>query len=1025
MRYDVLNQPLSKPTICGLLKTEKHHKLILHCSGCEENPSVTFNDSMRDGWYLNKCGQIAMTVDGSTNIVYTNTNTEFKSPIMFSNVDDVLQYKPGMNGILFKKTNDTGLYWRTSDGDIDIANNRHNTNDITDNNNTLNNTLNNTIYEKDGEVYWRNGSSSLCLSVTEFVGGLLHNPLLAASGTVKSPGISFAVDPETGFRIILPNILSYTCGGKDRVLFTEDSIQVSSGSAISPSYSFIDDTTTGTHLYVKGEQRWAVSGVDQMSLTTDRLQLDTVLEFIDQSDSGEVSEKTGRLFKKTNDDNLYWRTSNGEVSITDIGLQCPLYISDDGSASVPSYSFESSKQSGLYIKDGNLAVSSGSMDSAVFKQGRIILGSNGQIKLPGYGFASNEKSGLSLVDDSVVTSVNGDQSLSVSLSGVSSVFGYTSIIDGSYISPAYNFSSGRGGMSLVNDGIVISGQHIDLVAGSTVGLVINSDGPIIPVNRTLQFDTENTAVNVNVNNAKQLTSSYIGMNRTYCSSEMFTADNRVRPGDIVGVCDNGNINKVLGGKWDQEVHISNTNSCSSSVLWDSFSNTVDLHMYTRSRVMNNPDLSILTMHVTTTLAVNNLNTSLNTTSIDLTSVLVPASNPKAYSSVIVKIGSDNRYVVIYGEYNNMTLVTLKKFRITVDDDKPTIHIESTLEYHTVGVIETFDCVYEDSGSLDILVLVMYSEKLNNMESALFSVSPDSDKTLILGYNSAEISIHPIIGSNKTMRAVLIPGQVVICSYANNKTFILLPSEYTDVFNVCDTIMDNDSADCIDIIYDMINAVIITVERTFSDVAFLQVIDIFGTKIDILRSKRLGSNTIIPIGLGYNDRTDNFMLFYADSAVSGQIKTQTFTHDGEQIKLNMSYSRGTDSNRYNPEEIDGVTLPNHGKRVWSRTNGIQTICWPSANRDLVICNFNDSYGIQADAFIGIAMGLAQTGDVCEVCYKGQIYYNEIGLSRGFIGKKLYLNSNKIMEDFPNNLTTNAMGNVFIGTCVAKNRILVGL
>jgi hypothetical protein len=978
MRFDVLNQPLSKPTMCGLSKTEKSHKLIAYCSGCEKNPSVKFNESERAGWYLNKDGQIAMTVDGSTNIVYNNTNTEFKTPIMFNSVDDV-QQPSGMNGILFKKSNDTGLYWRTSDGDIDITASRQVTNDkhpleIAENKNTLSSS----IYEKDGQIYWKNESSSVCLSAAEFAGGLLHNQLLAASGTVKSPGISFAVD-----------------------------------------------TTTGTYLYVKGEQRWAVQGVDRMSLTTDRLQLATALEFIDQSYSGKILEKTGRLFKKVNDDNLYWRTSNGEVSITDNKLRCPLYISDDGSAEVPSYSFESSKNSGLYMKDGDLAISSGSVDSAVFKQGRIILGSNGQIGLPGYGFASNEKSGLSLVGNSVVTSVNGDQSLSVSLSGVSSVFGYTSIVGGSYTSPAYNFSSGKGGMSLINDGIVISGQHVDLVAGSTVGLVVNSDGPVIPVNRTLQFDTKNATVNVNVNSDSQLTSTVNDINRTYSSSEMFTTESHVKSGDIVGVCDNGNINKVSGGNWDQEIHIADTKSGSSSVLWDSFSTTIDLQMYTRSRLTNNPDLSILTMYVTTTSAVNNLNTSLNTTSIDLTSVLVSTSKPKAYSAVIVKIGSDNRYVVMYGEYNNMTLITLKKFRINVDDGNPIIYVESTLEYHPVGVIETFDCVYEDSGSLDILVLVMYSAKLNNMEGALFSVSPDSEKAVILGYKSAEISIHPIIGSNKTMRAVLIPGQVVICSYANNKTFILLPSEYSDVFNVCDTIMDNDSADCIDIIYDTTNAVIITVERTFSDVAFLQVIDIFGTKIDILRSKRLGSNTIIPIGLGYNNRTDAFMLFYADSAESGQIKTQTFTHDGEQIKLNMTYSRRTDSNMYNPEEIDGITLPNHGKRVWSRTNGIQTVCWPSGNRDLGFCNFNDNYGIQANAFIGIAMGIAQANDMCEVCYKGQVYYNEIELSRGFTGKKLYLNSDKQMEDYPNNLTTSAMGNVFIGTCVTKNRILVGL
>ena len=74
-----------------------------------------------------------------------------------------------------------------------------------------------------------------------------------------------------------------------------------------------------------------------------------------------------------------------------------------------------------------------------------------------------------------------------------------------------------------------------------------------------------------------------------------------------------------------------------------------------------------------------------------------------------------------------------------------------------------------------------------------------------------------------------------------------------------------------------------------------------------------------------------------------------------------------------------------------------------------------------------MGIA--GEVydtqCEVFIKGQIYHNDTLLPRSFPGKKIYLDNNNITTTYPGNLTTTATGNIFIGTVLSQNRILVGL
>lgn len=503
----------------------------------------------------------------------------------------------------------------------------------------------------------------------------------------------------------------------------------------------------------------------------------------------------------------------------------------------------------------------------------------------------------------------------------------------------------------------------------------------------------------------------------YVSSEMFKSKDSLFEGDIVGLDNNGMLEKVLGGKWCNSVYYGNASSVITS-YWDSYDINQDLHMY-----VEKSDQRLI-------LKVSQCNSGeLSVVSTSTITLCDNIDSSKQYVSSIVKVNSTpHRYVVGFSEHGEAIDVSLVKLRIDIEQGVIKIsEVNKNTTYTGTSQLETFSLVYDTTSSIDILVLVGYSAINSNLECCLFAVHPESNSDIEIGYSQSNCCSENIVMDGiKAIKMMVITGDVVVCAYGNYKTFIMLPVSYDAAFTFNkDGYLDVESAECVDIIYDPINSNVISVEKTLSNIAYLRVLDI-SSDIKPIRTKKLGNISMIPLGLNYNDVLDQFVLVYSDSECKGQLSSQLFSHNGEEIIIGLSYRRGESDIMYQVVENTDSIIPVYGKTIYSRCgSSLHTIDITCDDGNAYSLSFHDNYGIPATAFIGIVENKCDPEDMVRVALKGRIFSGNIKLPQQYIGKQIYMDSESMGNKFPNNITTRACGNVLIGTCLSRSKIMVGL
>lgn len=883
--------------------------------------SYSFKEEGDTGMRLSEPGRLCLTVNGDDMIVVSNEDTTINSTLV-------------VNG---------GIHLKNLSTDVFAFNSLHQSNN---------------------KLLWTDSlGASIDLTQSTFSGGLLASALVLTNGEQLKPSLTFAGDTDTGLRLLMPNTMSYTCGGEDRVLFTEDGLRVRSKYGFVNGNAYMSNSNNGFHIDVGGTRTMTVreDSVSVLKLELNRGILHAV------------------------GDNLMWSV-NGVDKCLNEELEFPMLSPVDGDHITPSYTFESDTTTGMYLNDVGVGLTHRGKLCALF--------GNGSVYSKKYTMSNNHSMTVKNADVVITANANtltiGDDVSATSFS-------------------ATKYKLGECALEL-NDKKVTLGSSI----ARPLSVALCNGDVSVSVDTSVKVNGPLVINGTEVSMTDVLTTKSNGVRRTYHSSETFGVSVDVKMGDVVGIQNDGTglISKVSGGNWSDEMKIStDALECSRVSLWDSLDVTRDVRLYTREKLVDgNSVLSLFITVFDTNNVVGNMSLILESTGV---------GNDSAINRTVslCKINNGN-YVVAFGTYNDMKKVTLKQFKVTYTGDVPKMLVMSELRHEMESPIETFDLVYEMSGELDILVLTMYNTMSNNIDVAMFSCLPH----LQVGYTQKSISSDPIIGNNKTMQSLLLPGLIVVCSYGNTKCFLLLPSTATEQFNTSNTIIDSNSSDCIDMIYDSVNSVILSVERTYTNQAFLQVSDIDGPQINIIRSKQLGRETCVPTGLGYNPDTDNFVLFYADSSMSGQLHAQIFACYGETINLGVVYSRSNPNNLVRALTLsDDTLIPANGKRVFNRL-GALCVEWESGSESSSIANFDDNFGIQATAYIGMAMNDAVSGSTCEVALRGQIFVGG-DLPNSYIGKRLYLNS--LGKTYPDSITTRVHGNVFLGTCLTSNRILVGL
>lgn len=244
------------------------------------------------------------------------------------------------------------------------------------------------------------------------------NPVI--SGTIIES--NWANSTMDDIAVAITDSLSRTGNGGMQVALTG-----TQGTAVNPSYSFVVDPLSGMYSGGTSDLRFSVASTDRMTITP-----------------------------------------------TSIATTLPSYA-QDGSASVPAYTFASDPSTGLYLDTvSDLRISVNNTDRMLLSSSAItprlpVTASNGLVSAPAYSFESNVDTGMYLnaVDD-LRFSVGGVDLLLMSTLVIQATAPFRQV-DGTAGIPAYTFSSNPA-YGMFFDGA----DNLGLTTGGTARLNITS-----------------------------------------------------------------------------------------------------------------------------------------------------------------------------------------------------------------------------------------------------------------------------------------------------------------------------------------------------------------------------------------------------------------------------------------------------------------------------------------------------------------------------------------------------------------------
>lgn len=220
-------------------------------------------------------------------------------------------------------------------------------------------------------------------------------------GTVSLPALTWQSSTGTGLYRIGSNAFGVTNNGTLTVEFDATNHALfADGTEPLPGISFYNDTDTGISRSAANTMRFDTGGTARMVLT---------------SSAATITLPT--------------QISGGPLTI------------DNGTASVPTLSFSTDTDTGLFLQGSNvLSITTGGTESARFIA-TGIQAADGTTSLPAHSFISDQNTGMySAGADDLGFTVGGIQRLHIDTSAVNASL-HMRVTDGSVSSPSYSFSS--------------------------------------------------------------------------------------------------------------------------------------------------------------------------------------------------------------------------------------------------------------------------------------------------------------------------------------------------------------------------------------------------------------------------------------------------------------------------------------------------------------------------------------------------------------------------------------------------------
>lgn len=514
--------------------------------------------------------------------------------------------------------------------------------------------------------------------------------------------------------------------------------------------------------------------------------------------------------------------------------------------------------------------------------------------------------------------------------------------DGNKDEPSYNFKNS---------------QNTGLYKIPLGGIGISVDGENV-----ISIEKNKTCINsadINSIKTKDLTVDTININNTIINSNTlesicnpllkFSAISAIEKGDLVCIDNNEKAIKALGGKW-----INLTNNISGLLKYADNDKLITINNTDNN---NSAEINIYKFKYDNSLYQIELLDTITFNCNNITDLK------------IIKI--NNFHIAAWPDSNIIKIIKL--------EDKQLFNININ------NVCDKFNIIEENNN----IVIAVYCSNISNITLVIL------DNNINLINTVLSISQEPIIDTlDKTINIISTPGNVIIISFGNRKLAVVL----SNINNIItgEILIDYESYDCVDMHYNINNGIIISLEKTNANTCFIEVLDILGTKIQKITSKKFGNITMIPHNLVYNNNTDNYLLFFNN-------KVQIIKYNGDSLDIGMQY--GFDS-----------ILENNISRLFYVNNNL-FICHVGK----LLC-YMDGYQGNPSAYIGISNNKCDINDICNITIKGNIFESNVNLPNNYVGSKLYLyNVNSI---FPQNLST-VKTNIFVGTCISKNKILIGI
>ena len=594
-----------------------------------------------------------------------------------------------------------------------------------------------------------------------------------------------------------------------------------------------------------------------------------------------IINEEGHLYKKQNEKGLFWSIKDLEKDLTEV--EFPL-CSDDGNKDLPSYSFKSSKNTGMY-----------------------------KIPLGGIGFSVNGNNIISIEKNK--THINNIDVQNIEATDIKTQNIETTDIKTQNIEATDIKTQNIEATDIKTQNMVTKTIHIDDV-------IINSE----------------TLENI-------------------CNPVLkLLAGSNIEKGDIVCIDNNERAIKAIGGKW--------------FTLSDNLSGILKYVDNDKLIIIKSIETNEIT-EFNAEITINKYNYCEHTGFQSETLKKVMFNCAKISDVKVIKI--ENNYLATWSENN---IINLLRF----GDD----YLIATVD--VIHKADKFNITYDN----DNIILVVYSSEINNISICIIDITLN----LLALHNS--IIQEPIIDTlDKNINIINTPGHVIIISFGNRKIAVVI----SDINNIItgEILIDYESYDCVDMHYNINNGIIISIEKTNANTCFIEVLDILGTKIQKLNSKKFGNVTMIPHSLAYNINTDTYLLFFNN-------KVQVIKYFDDKLELGLWYQ--FDDNIY------GMST---NKLFYSNNN--KFLCL----NNTLLC-YIDGYEGLPSAYVGVSNNKCSINDICNITIKGRIYDTVIDMPNNYIGNKLYLCN--VDEIFPYNLSINKTG-VFIGTCINKNKLLIGL